>query len=80
MTIQEHAKARYEANIPTKGHIDLATDPRDWRKETLEELADAWNYLDYLAETNIGKSDYKETLKKTVYAQVVLSQIYDLIK
>lgn len=76
MTIQEHAKTRYEANIPTKGHINLATDPRNWANETLEELADAWNYLDYLADIKQNK----EVLKKTAYSQVLLSQIYDLIK
>jgi len=80
MTIREHAKARYEANIPTKGHINLDTDPRNWADETLEELADAWNYLDYLADTHQDKEDYKEVLKKTAYSQVLLSQIYDLIK
>lgn len=80
MTIQEHAKARYEANIPIKGHINLDTDPRDWKLEILEELADAWNYLDYLADTHSEKPDYKEVLKKTAYSQVLLSQIYDLIK
>jgi len=75
MKIQTHAKQRYDSNISTRGHINLETDPRDWAQETLEELADAWNYLDYLA-----KVKGKKTFKITVYAQVLISHIYDLIK
>ena len=80
MTIQEHAKARYDALMPTKGPINVETDPRDWKAETLEELADAWNYLDYLAEKHLKEPDYNDVLSKTAYTQVVLDGLYEIIK
>ena len=79
-TIKEHAKSRYNALMPTKGHIDVKTDPRDWKAETLEEFADAWNYLDYLAEKYKDKPNYNNVLSKTAYVQVVLDGLYEIIK
>lgn len=75
MTIQQHAQERYLAGMPEFGDIDIQNDPRNFKKEALEELADCYNYIKW--ELKRRDINDRKILKELFYLYERIKQIGD---
>jgi hypothetical protein len=78
MNLIEHARQRHEAGI----ELGRSTHPehdlqRNFRAEAMEELADAYNYIEY--EIRIAKN-LPEPVRKLRVCQEDLISLYEYIK
>ena len=70
MSIEHEANQRYLMGVKKHGELDLSTDPRNFITEALEELVDAYNYVNWAIMPKLAKKS----------TQLILKLLYNILK